>query len=404
MGAAFLRFMRLCKVLKCEERKGARKDGRQRETHLDHVVALLANLALTSRNFNCSLRRYAVSGSAQKRFAKETGVGTVPALTSMTPEDPFYAWGKFLKSITITESVFDRIEYFNIFYAKFAEQWDFDECARLMRSLLATTENGLYRTMCEVLGGEGGQHPVSEMKVRRGLRELFLEHQYSDARDLSFWLSAILRTQFQVCCQARLMYVLFGPTKINDVSEEVIDWRGPCEVPISTYHNSKQRLGPLSDAFLRLLQTKYIGVSEFAYAEADVFNLLEEITTYPEPWSFDNFAALLLNRPGLIPVALVFRVVCGYHEEAGEVFSVMKSLLHRWHVSLVSYLEHPMRCTMRTLSPLQRVALLRSILKAVRDAILQTLDIFPDQRNEFIQEVRAADAAGPLLTILASVI
>ncbi|KHN83050.1 F-box only protein 47 [Toxocara canis] len=294
-------------------------------------VTLLANLALTSRNFNCSLRRYAMSGSASKRFAKDTDIAVVSARASMTVEDPFYAWGRFLKSITITESVSDRIEYFNVFHVKnrgrcdsagwgrcmltFAERWDFNECARLMRSLLAAAENKLYQAMCEVLEGEGGQHPVSEMQVRRGFRELFLEHRYPDVRDSSFWMSAVLRTQFSASRQVKLMYVLFGPTKINDLLEEVVDWRGLCEQPISTSQNSRERLGPLSDAFFRLLQTKSIGASEFIYTETDVFNLLEEITTYPEPWLFDNFVALLLNRPALIPIAFVFRVVHGYHEK-----------------------------------------------------------------------------------------
>ncbi|KHN77265.1 hypothetical protein Tcan_06652 [Toxocara canis] len=209
-----------------------------------------------------------MSGSASKRFAKDTDIAVVSARASMTVEDPFYAWGRFLKSITITESVSDRIEYFNVFHVKFAERWDFSECARLMRSLLAAAENKLYQAMCEVLEGEGGQHPVSEMQVRRGLRELFLEHRYPDVRDSSFWMSAVLRTQFSASKQVKLMYILFGPTKINDLLE-----------------------------------------------------------AYPEPWLFDNFVALLLNRPALIPIAFVFRVVHGYHEEAGEMFSVMKSVL-----------------------------------------------------------------------------
>ncbi|VDM47839.1 unnamed protein product [Toxocara canis] len=388
-------------------------------------VTLLANLALTSRNFNYSLRRYAMSGSARKRFAKETDIAVVSTRASMTVEDPFYAWGR--QAILVVQ--YNGHQEPKSFCAvnidwrlarpefKFAERWDFNECARLMRSLLATAENELYQAMCEVLEGEGGQHPISKMQfslfsgesgvhfceslqeVMRGFRELFLEHRYPDVRDSSFWMSAVLRTQFSASRQVKLMYVLFGPTKINDLLEEVVDWRGLCEQPISTSQNSRERLGPLSDAFFRLLQTKSIGASEFIYTETDVFNLLEEITTYPEPWLFDNFVALLLNRPALIPIAFVFRVVHGYQEEAvasclynlySPVWYVFWSpqanyfqLLYRWHEPIVTYLAHPLRYTMRALSRMQRVVLLRSMLRAMYDAVFETFDNFPGYTQQY---------------------
>ncbi|VDM34227.1 unnamed protein product [Toxocara canis] len=48
---------------------------------------------------------------------------------------------------------------------------------------------------------------------------MFLEHRYPDVRDSSFWMSAVLRTQFSASKQVKLMYILFGPTKINDLLE-----------------------------------------------------------------------------------------------------------------------------------------------------------------------------------------
>uniref|UniRef100_A0A9J2PXP4 F-box domain-containing protein n=1 Tax=Ascaris lumbricoides TaxID=6252 RepID=A0A9J2PXP4_ASCLU len=295
-------------------------------TIIDRIpVARLATLAETSLEMNSLLRCYATSGTAGKRFIKETAVIGVPLNVQMTNEDPFYAWGMLLKSVTITDSASKRIDYFSVFYARFLTQWDFCECARLLHSLFKTTESGLYRAILETLDEPDGLHPDKEMKIRRRLKNLFLSHQYPDIRDASFWLSAILRMHLNTTKQAKLLYILFGPTRLNDFLEEVIDWHDLCEIPVSTLVTSKQKLGPLSDALLTLMQTRCLGSSEFVYNEADMFNLLEELTTYPQPWPFENFVALLLNRTALIPIALAFRMMHGYGEEAGQMFNAMRS-------------------------------------------------------------------------------
>uniref|UniRef100_A0A915B4L6 F-box domain-containing protein n=1 Tax=Parascaris univalens TaxID=6257 RepID=A0A915B4L6_PARUN len=379
-------------------------------------VARLVSLAETSLEMNSLLRCYATSGTAGKRFVKETAVIRVPLNVQMTNEDPFYAWGMLLKSVTITESASKRIDYFGIFYARyrnrcdeagwgrcimaFLKQWDFCECARLLHSLFSTTESGLYRTILETLDEPDGLHPDKEMKIRRRLKNLFLSHQYPDIRDASFWLSAILRTHLNTTKQAKLLYILFGPTRLNDFLQEVIDWRDLCEIPVSTLVSSKQKLGPLSDALLTLLQTKCLGNSEFVYNEADMFNILEELTTYPQPWPFDNFVALLLNRTALIPIALAFRMMHGYVEETGQMFNSMRLLLYRWHLPVVRYLERPMRQTMITLQRFQRVALMRSILMAQFDATAERLDELPGRQQEFLEELQATAVTSPLLRLL----
>uniref|UniRef100_F1KZT4 F-box only protein 47 n=1 Tax=Ascaris suum TaxID=6253 RepID=F1KZT4_ASCSU len=387
-------------------------------TIIDRIpVARLATLAETSLEMNSLLRCYATSGTAGKRFIKETAVTGVPLNVQMTNEDPFYAWGMLLKSVTITDSASKRIDYFGVFYARyrnrcdeagwgrcimaFLTQWDFCECARLLHSLFKTTESGLYRAILETLDEPDGLHPDKEMKIRRRLKNLFLSHQYPDIRDASFWLSAILRMHLNTTKQAKLLYILFGPTRLNDFLEEVIDWHDLCEIPVSTLVTSKQKLGPLSDALLTLMQTRCLGSSEFVYNEADMFNLLEELTTYPQPWPFENFVALLLNRTALIPIALAFRMMHGYGEEAGQMFNAMRSLLYRWHLPVVRCLERPMRQTMITLERFQRVALMRSILMAQFDAAVEHLDELPGRQQEFLEELQATAVTSPLLRLLA---
>ncbi|KHN77420.1 hypothetical protein Tcan_09216 [Toxocara canis] len=59
---------------------------------------------------------------------------------------------------------------------------------------------------------------------------------------------------------------------------------------------------------------------------------------------------------------------------------------------------------MRALSRVQRVVLLRSMLRAMHDAVLETFDNFPERRGEFIEEIRAATAASVPLTMPALMI
>ncbi|KJH39662.1 hypothetical protein DICVIV_14456, partial [Dictyocaulus viviparus] len=120
--------------------------------------------------------------------------------------------------------------------------------------------------------------------------------------------------------QSKLLMVLFGPTT-TILGETVIDWRLLCENVIVSRDLADVLLKPLSDVLYLLLKTINWDDENYCWSQHDVFNVIEELSTTPEPWSFDNFVCLLLHRPSLIPISLIARMNHNYADEACLMFN-----------------------------------------------------------------------------------
>uniref|UniRef100_A0A0N5AYC3 FBXO47 ARM repeats region domain-containing protein n=1 Tax=Syphacia muris TaxID=451379 RepID=A0A0N5AYC3_9BILA len=165
-------------------------------------------------------------------------------------------------------------------------------------------------------------------KVRRMIRGFFLETcRSSNVNEVAFWISAIIRTQKSSAGRARLLFLLYGPLK--NVGEGKLNEVDFSKRSISTYAESIGYLKPLSDALYFLASSKFLPEShkELNWTETEMFNVIEELTTSPEPWCFDNFASLILHRPCLIPLTFVPRVMNGFVDEAGQLFNTMKTVI-----------------------------------------------------------------------------
>ncbi|KIH52649.1 hypothetical protein ANCDUO_17248 [Ancylostoma duodenale] len=69
------------------------------------------------------------------------------------------------------------------------------------------------------------------------------------------------------------------------------------------------------------MKTREIDDFHHSWSQHDVFNVIEELSTTPEPWSFENFVSLLLFRPALIPISLTARLEHNYADEACLMFN-----------------------------------------------------------------------------------
>ncbi|KAJ1353495.1 hypothetical protein KIN20_010133 [Parelaphostrongylus tenuis] len=149
--------------------------------------------------------------------------------------------------------------------------------------------------------------------------------------------------------QSKLLMILFGPTTTVS-NETVIDWRLFCDNVIASQQLAKAIVKPLSDVLYLLMTTQNFYDKRYRWSQYDVFNVLEELSTIPEPWSFDNFVYLLLYRPQLIPISLVARMNHSYIEEACLMFNSFMTISYRWNMNLDEVVRQPLMQTMRALS------------------------------------------------------
>ncbi|VTJ55302.1 Hypothetical predicted protein, partial [Marmota monax] len=91
--------------------------------------------------------------------------------------------------------------------------WDELECHRVYNFLCELTN--LSRKMQTVVCGKPGSARKLELRIRLFCRNVLLDH-WTHRSDSAFWLTRILKP-WPMVNQARLLYIIFGPTSSQDV-------------------------------------------------------------------------------------------------------------------------------------------------------------------------------------------
>ncbi|MCP9259727.1 hypothetical protein DINM_002944 [Dirofilaria immitis] len=378
------------------------------------IVNQLMTISLTSSILNSEVRRYLLLDNASRKFLAETAVNMMESIVDL---DPFYAWGMLLKASTIIMDSRSRRSFLASFYCKneniinwpgwgrcfmaFCEKWDFHECEALMHMVLCFTE--LNQLLCEVL--------PEEIRVR--LRGLFLSHPAKDERDYGFWVSTILRTQETTKLQGKLFMIIFGPLKFIEIGRplalytgeksniiaEIIDWEVLCNGSIILEHLCAKLLGPLALGFHHLMSISSLGY--YAWTNDQLFILMEEISTIPYVWTFDNFAALLALRPQIFHIALFTRLSKGRMNEAAYIFHAVKIVLHRWGIFVSAAISDVMLKIFRALPAINRRLFLSSLLKTESHQLSGLLLATPFDASSFHAELSSAHSISALMALLA---
>ncbi|KIH53974.1 hypothetical protein ANCDUO_15881 [Ancylostoma duodenale] len=203
-------------------------------------------------------------------------------------------------------------------------KWAFSECAKVLDSMLSARKGRLRKILNRLHEVPPGSLPKVEMELRNAFVPLLLsgrDAKYEGAEvEYAFWLSAVMRCYEQAGDQSKLLMILFGPAT-TDSGETLINWQLLCDHTIMSQSVAEELLKPLSDALHVLMKTKEIDDFHHSWSQHDVFNVIEELSTTPEPWSFENFVSLLLFRPALIPISLTARLEHNYADEACLMFN-----------------------------------------------------------------------------------
>lgn len=279
-------------------------------------------------------------------------------------------------------------------------QWDFYELIKefaIHTKLQTRVENFLCNN-----NGEQGE----ELALRRQLRSLFLDNYIPDtgiARNryhgIHFRLSAILHFLVpEGALTHRLLLLLAAPiskSEDNDqqmidggegeqqqpIVKEFIDYDRITAVPITDMESAQTFLGELPKFVELLLHTSTLEIDELRWSELEIFNFLEMLTTYPEPWVLRNFASLLIMEPALARVAVCIRAGHGDPIEAGNtLFSCVEAC-----VILGSNAEMLLKKTLYTLISKCSIGVCLTVLRGAISSTHNTLmEILPTNDNDII--------------------
>ncbi|KAL3108419.1 hypothetical protein niasHT_015341 [Heterodera trifolii] len=252
-----------------------------------------------------------------------------------------------------------------ILITEISANWSQKEFFTLMQTLINSF--GLAERVDPVLRSEDTLWE-EELLLRRLLRGLFFDHRCPSSsvsvpcqtprrfspHNASFRLSALLRllAPDSLLTAHRLLLIVGAPigvsvahgqindTENNEISagKEFVDYQRIYTEPIGDLDSARAILGELPSMVSLLLETSDgVESEELRWNDLEVFNCLEMLTTFPEPWVLRNFATLLIMAPGLARVAVQTRAMHGNPGEAGSTFvsCIEASILLKYQASIL---------------------------------------------------------------------
>uniref|UniRef100_A0A914CES8 F-box domain-containing protein n=1 Tax=Acrobeloides nanus TaxID=290746 RepID=A0A914CES8_9BILA len=290
-------------------------------------------------------------------------------------ENP-HGWGRLFRTVTLKWSYEQRLQFFQSLI-------DFE-----LRELIDL----VIKTPIDEAQDE-------QIEVRRKLRGYFLDVEFKDPKDAAFWFSVVLRLQQRAFDQAKLLLTLYAPVIKDGQGEERVDYRNLAEIDIVSAADADHRLSQLSTAFGKLLHAIELdfspasfdyGIEQLRWSKPELFNLIEEVTTFPEPWPMQNFVAMLLQSHRLIPIAISYRILHGFGDEAGTIMFMLNTFALRWRPTSTVLVYNALKEVLKTLSSRNCALLFEKIMQEQIKYIQESWPIEPTWNQTSVRSMEHA--------------
>jgi len=280
---------------------------------------------------NTTMHSYVVAYVQSVQFATRF-VNAINAEESSLVPRHFASIGHLFKVCCIFKSNEDTIEQVIRFYTRtrnnltttygwesmFTEVFKDDDRQKFFYFMKHFVQIDLVRMSNDVLTSDVRQG-AEELKLRKLIYDCFLGTIPIQSTNFRFRLAALLSLLSPYEMEHRLIMILGAPIATDENGVEIgIDYLSAVTVAITGEAMVKQVLGDMPEIMEQILMSNQLLIPELRWHEIHVFNLLETLTTYPEPWVLPNFAAFLLASPRLARLAIFTRAIYGTLVEAGH--------------------------------------------------------------------------------------
>ncbi|EGT55140.1 hypothetical protein CAEBREN_31986 [Caenorhabditis brenneri] len=346
---------------------------------------LLGRMAMTSNSWNQAVLSYIRSGSFRLRWIADVENAPERVSLTSTSDDIYFSMGTLTKYMTVNDNWETRLSCLKsvltvayevgasiaglgkMIYA-FAlrpdEELDLDEIDDII-SMVFSVVGSLKDELNGVINRPDIERSLEnrdnlhiwyyEMELRNRTLALFLNNGSADpAYGLNkYFLGSLLKLFKDIhgVLPTAIFYLLYSPTIIHE-NEEVIHWHRLSLVSVMNSEDASE-LKPFARAIYGLLLCRKMH-SLSPWTKNTIFNLMEEVTTYPNPWSMNTFVSLHVLEPELVPIGVVARMNRNHEDEAGDMICTMKMLLHRWNMDVQGVMERAIESIKNALKGNQR--------------------------------------------------
>jgi hypothetical protein len=104
------------------------------------------------------------------------------------------------------------------------------------------------------------------------------------------------------------------------------------DIAVVTPEDACDRLGPYARAFEALATiNSHPSAGNGGWKQSELFALVEETTTCPEPWALDSFAVLLLMCPNAARLVIGQRLKYNHIDETAGIMCALKTVGQTLH-------------------------------------------------------------------------
>ncbi|KAH7729042.1 F-box domain containing protein [Aphelenchoides avenae] len=208
-----------------------------------------------------------------------------------------------------------------LFIAKFCHGWSEKHCfsflQRFVNVQLVTDVAAVLNRLAS--DDDEDRDTEEELRVRRMVHFFFTYENGGLGKSKAFTASAAMRLLCSPDQRHLLLMLLYAPVMHDAHGNEVVRIPGVNDPKVTRFEQIYDTFGMMPLVCEQLIEARHSLPDELRWTDKEVFDLIEDLTTFTDPWAVENFAAFLVCRPAVAFLAVALRAVNDYVPDAGFI-------------------------------------------------------------------------------------